>query len=337
MESSARTLESVLSDLLDLARIESGRLDLQQVRFGLGEVVHEAAALWRMEAEKKGLKLDIVIAPDAEGAVEGDPVRLRQIVVNLLSNAVKFTEAGGVSLTVSRRPDAPERAVIEVADTGVGFEPEIAERLFERFEQADGSYTRRFGGTGLGLAICRDLAERMGGTITAEGQPGAGATFLVDLPLAPQAHPEAAEPGASQASGADAEDRPIRVLAAEDHPVNRKVVEYIMQAAGAELTCVENGKEALATFKREPFDVVLMDMQMPVMDGLAATRAIRAFEKKAGRGHTPVIMVTAHNMPEHVQASHAAGADRHLAKPIAAVELLTTLSEVVSESCPVAA
>jgi CheY-like chemotaxis protein len=127
------------------------------------------------------------------------------------------------------------------------------------------------------------------------------------------------------------------VLAAEDHPVNRKVVEYILQSAGAELTCVENGELALESFKREPFDVVLMDMQMPVMDGLSATRAIRAFEKKAGRGHTPVIMVTAHSMPEHVEASHKAGADRHLAKPIAAGELLTTLSEVIAEGCPAAA
>jgi hypothetical protein len=163
MESSARTLESVLSDLLDLARIESGKLDLQQARFSLGEVVREAAALWRMEAEQKGLKLSIDIAADAEGAVEGDPVRLRQIVVNLLSNAVKFTEAGRVGLTVSRRADAPERVVIEVADTGVGFEPEIAERLFERFEQADGSYTRRFGGRAWGWRSAATLPAAWAG------------------------------------------------------------------------------------------------------------------------------------------------------------------------------
>jgi signal transduction histidine kinase/ActR/RegA family two-component response regulator len=339
MESSARTLESVLSDLLDLARIDSGRLELQQARFGLGEVVREAAALWRLEAEKKGLKLAIDIAPEAEGAVEGDPVRLRQIVVNLLSNAVKFTEAGGIGVAVSRRADAPERVTIEITDTGVGFAPEMAEQLFERFQQADGSYTRRFGGTGLGLAICRDLTARMGGAITAEGEPGVGATFRVDLPLAPLSspHAEGAEARSTQAAGGEAEDRPLRVLAAEDHPVNRKVVEYILQSAGAELICVENGALALETFKRHPFDAVLMDMQMPVMDGLAATRAIRAFEKTSGRGHTPVIMVTAHSMPEHVEASHSAGADRHLAKPIAAGELLATLSEVISESCAVAA
>jgi signal transduction histidine kinase/ActR/RegA family two-component response regulator len=334
IESSARTLESVLSDLLDLARVESGRLGLQQVRFALGEVMREAAALWRLEAEKKGLEFGVDIAPEAEGPVEGDPVRLRQIVVHLLSNAVKFTESGRVSLRVSRPADSPERVVIEVADTGVGFSPEIGEQLFERFAQADGSYTRRFGGAGLGLALCRDLATRMGGTITAEGRPGVGAAFRVELPLAALAAPGAntAEQGADDRSEDAAGERPLKVLAAEDHPVNRKVVEYILQSAGAELKCVENGELALETFKREPFDAVLMDMQMPVMDGLAATRAIRAFEEESGRAHTPVIMVTAHSMPEHIEASRAAGADRHLAKPIAAAELLTTISEVITQA-----
>jgi len=329
IESSAHALESVLSDLLDLARIDSGRMELQHARFDLGEVMREAAALWRLEAEKKGLRLDLDISPSAEAAVEGDPVRLRQIVVNLLSNAVKFTETGGVRIAVSRLAHAPARLLIEVTDTGVGFEPELAERLFERFEQADGSYTRTFGGAGLGLALCRDLAERMGGTITAEGQPGVGATFRVELALpALAATPASAAPSAEPAEG----DRPMRVLSAEDHPINRKVVESILQCAGAELLCVENGQLALESFKAHDFDAVLMDMQMPVMDGLTATRAIRDYETSTGRGRTPVIMLTAHAMPEHVAASHAAGADRHLAKPIAAADLLSALSEVVSQS-----
>jgi CheY-like chemotaxis protein len=306
-------------------------MELERTRFAVGEVAAEAVGLWRLEAEKKGLDLSLEVAADAQGAVEGDPVRLRQIVVNLLSNAVKFTETGAIAVVVSRRADAPDGLVIEVADTGVGFAPELAERLFERFAQADGSYTRRFGGTGLGLAICRDLAERMGGVITAKGEPGVGATFRVELPL-PALSPASSAQDAGRADDEAGGERGLRVLAAEDHPVNRKVVECILQSAGAELICVENGQLAVESFKTGAFDAVLMDMQMPVMDGLAATRAIRDFETLTGRGRTPVIMLTAHAMPEHVAASHAAGADRHLAKPIAAVELLSTLSEVVAET-----
>jgi signal transduction histidine kinase/AmiR/NasT family two-component response regulator len=328
VRSSALTLQGVLADLLDLARIESGRLDIASERMAVGEVVRDAASLWRLEAAKKGLNLAVEVAPEAEADIEGDQVRLRQIVVNLLSNAVKFTDRGEVVLTLGRSRQSPDTLVLEVRDTGIGFSPEIAERLFARFEQADGSVTRRFGGTGLGLAISRDLVERMGGRIWATGRPGDGASFHVELPAPPLA-PLADQPLTAAEPEAVARAR-LRVLYAEDHPVNRKVVEFILGAAGVDLVCAVNGADALDLFRTSAFDAVLMDMQMPVMDGLSATRCIRQLEAESARTRTPVIMVTANAMPEHVQSSMAAGADRHLTKPISADRLLALLDEVTS-------
>jgi CheY-like chemotaxis protein len=298
-------------------------VDLARERVQLGELVRDAATAARNAAEQKGLAFSVDVAPTVEGEVETDPLRLRQIVGNLLSNAVKFTERGEVALSVSRSADVAERVVIEVRDTGVGFDAETAERLFRRFEQADGSSTRRFGGVGLGLAICQALAEQMGGSISADGRLGEGATFRVEIPLA-----------ALSGAGAEPEPltRPLHVLCVEDHPVNRKVVEYMMEVAGVRLTMVENGALAVEAFTSQAFDAVLMDMQMPVMDGLAATRAIREFEASSGHAPTPVIMVTAHGLPEHVAASRAAGADRHVTRPVSPTDLLSLIMELVQRS-----
>jgi len=208
----------------------------------------------------------------------------------------------------------------------VGFEPGEAERLFKRFEQADGSLTRQFGGVGLGLSICRELAEKMGGTIVADGQPDKGAVFRVELPLPALQQMSGGEPEGE----AELEGRPVQVLCAEDHPVNRQVIEFILAAAGVGVTTVENGAEAVDAYKAQAFDAVLMDMQMPVMDGLTATKAIRELEAQTGRPATPVIMVTAHGLPEHVSASRAAGADRHVTKPVVAADLLNTLAECIN-------
>jgi signal transduction histidine kinase/ActR/RegA family two-component response regulator len=329
IDTSAQTLQAVLADILDLARIEAGRLEMARERFQLGEAVKDAAALWRLQAEKKGLSFEVVIDPAADGQVEGDAVRLRQVLVNLLSNAVKFTEAGGVSLTVS--PDGAG-ALFEISDTGVGFTCEQAERLFHRFEQADGSVTRRFGGTGLGLAICRELTNRMGGTISAEARPGEGAVFRVWLPVTPlaPAEPEI-DPEADllmQAELGEGVARPLHLLVAEDHPVNRQVIQLMLEAAGAEVDFAVDGAEAVEAFAARPYDAVFMDMQMPVMDGLTATRTLRETEASSGAERTPIIMLTAHAMPEHLQASVEAGADRHLAKPISAEALFAILDEL---------
>ena len=323
IDTSAGALQSVVSDLLDIVDLDAGAMKIQSKPFALGDLVRTAAAFVQPQAADKGLTFEISVHEDAEGQVETDSARLRQVLLTILSNAVKFTDQGEVALCVVRPPDARDHVVFTVRDTGTGFDPANAERLFERFVQADGSLTRPFGGAGLGLAICREVVQLLGGTIAAEGRPGFGATFTVTLPL-PRL--EAERRTAAAIAG------PLRVLCAEDHPINRQLIEYILTTAGLELVSVENGAEAVEAFKAGAFDAVLMDMQMPVMDGLSATRAIRAFEASHGRRPTPVVMVTAHGLPEHTRASLAAGANRHVTKSFVASDLLAVIAELASAS-----
>lgn len=330
------TLQQLLSDILDLARVESGRLTLSHAPFDLAQAVREAGQLYEAPARARGLQFFVDVAPEASAWVMGDVVRIKQILTNLVSNAVKFTQSGFVRLTVERAADRDGRAVFRfsVEDTGVGFDAAVRERLFSRFEQADGSITRRFGGTGLGLAICRQLCEMMGAEIDCESEPGGGSAFLVVLPLElteapvfePEVHPVAVN-----------EARPLKVLLADDHPTNRKVIELILSHLEVELTAVENGAEAVDAYDRGVFDIVLMDMQMPVMDGLAATRTIRDFERATGRASTPVVMLTANALPEHVQAAQQAGADRHLSKPVSVQTLIDCVRELTAPAASGAA
>ncbi|MDB5431551.1 MAG: hypothetical protein JWP35_2667 [Caulobacter sp.] len=331
IETSAQTLEMLLSDVLDLARIESGRLELKPEPFDLEACVHSVTALFEPGARAKGLDFAVEIAAEARGAFLGDAARIRQILSNLLSNAAKFTAEG--RLTLSAKADG-ERLSLSVTDTGIGFDAETKARLFERFEQADGSITRRYGGTGLGLAISRSLADAMGGTLEAQSQAGKGATFTLTLAL-PRCEGAVAAPAEpSEAAAGDMEGlagpsgRLLRVLLAEDHAINRRVVELILGAAGADLTCVENGALAVEAAADGRFDLILMDMQMPVMDGLTAIRTIRATERAAGAARTPIHALSANAMPEHVAASMAAGADGHLTKPISADALLAVANGV---------
>jgi len=328
IESSAQTLEALLTDILDLARIEAGRMELRPEPFDLAASVGACAALFQPSAEAKGLRFDVDIAPEAAGAYLGDASRLRQILSNLLGNAVKFTSAGGVRLSVrADRGETASRLTFEVADTGIGFDSETERRLFSRFEQADGSITRRFGGTGLGLAISRSLAEAMGGTLTASSTPGEGAVFTLVLDLPRRAGGvEMWPPG--EPAPAFAPLHGMRVLLAEDHPTNRRVVELILQAAGVDLTCVENGAEAVEAAFANAFDLVLMDMQMPVMDGLTAIAEIRRRERAEARPPLRIYTLTANAMPEHDLAAQQAGADGHVTKPITAERLLATVDEV---------
>ena len=323
---SAETLNVLLADLLTFARLESGRLELQQAPVSLAALAARAAALFQAGAEAKGLRLELDPSGD-EGEVLGDETRLMQILSNLISNAVKFTASGRVSVRVGALGSGEtRRRIIEVCDTGIGFDPEDAERLFRRFEQGDASFTRRFGGTGLGLAICRQLAELMGGTIRAEGRPGQGARFIVELPL-PDAAPAAS--GAVQSEPSDAGASGLRILVAEDNPTNRKVAELMLTAMGAEALCVENGQLAVEAARDEAFDLVLMDLQMPVMDGLSAIRAIRDEERMTGRPRLPIVVLSANVAPEHLAASHTAGADGHVGKPIRLEDLSAAMNEAM--------
>jgi signal transduction histidine kinase/ActR/RegA family two-component response regulator len=321
IQSSGQTLQVLLSDILDLARVESGRLELANEPFDLGRAVRDAAQLYEAAACEKGLQFFVEIADDADRWVSGDLVRLKQILTNLVSNAVKFTSQGFVSLLAGAGPDREGRATLRftVEDTGIGFDCTTRERLFSRFEQADGGITRQFGGSGLGLAISRQLAEMMGGELDCESEPGGGSAFILTVPFVAAEAPAASAAVVEQDHGDGAA---LRVLVADDHPVNRKVVEMMLAGVGAELTMVENGVEALDACRNGDFDLILMDMQMPLMDGLTATREIRLHEAALGLQRTPIVMLTANALAEHVAATEAAGADRHLAKPFEAADLL---------------
>jgi CheY-like chemotaxis protein len=273
-------------------------------------------------AERRQIGLYMEIAPNARGLRRGDPVRLRQIVNNLVSNALKFTRQGSVGVRIMGQGcEGREGLTIAVSDTGLGIPADKLELLFEKFTQLDASTTRTFGGTGLGLAICKELATLMGGRVWAESEPGVGSTFWVELKIphvgAVEAETEAA--AFDDFSGADDhidELAAIRILAAEDNPTNQLVLKTIMSAFGVDLTVVDNGREAVEAWAAGEFDLVLMDVQMPVMDGVDATRLIRDAEAQTGRRRTPIIAVSANAFSDQVSAYKSAGMDAHVAKPI---------------------
>jgi PAS domain S-box-containing protein len=331
IENSTIALNHLLSDILDIARVESGRLSIHPEPFGLADLAREAAALFVSAAREKQVALELEIDPAAERQVVGDAVRTKQILVNLLSNAVKFTARGAVVLRVEPADPSERTYRMEVRDTGVGFDPSRKNALFGRFVQADGSITRRYGGSGLGLAISRDLAELMGGGLDADSIPGEGAAFTLTLPLPDGgcAIARAPAPDLAQLVPAAAAEAGARILLADDHATNRRVVELIMDQAGVELTCVENGLEAVEAFKANRFDLVLMDLQMPVMDGLSAIAAIRGHETADGLVRTPILVLSANAMPEHLRACAEAGADGHIAKPITAGDLLAGVANAL--------
>jgi signal transduction histidine kinase/FixJ family two-component response regulator len=329
--SSGRLLERVLTDILDFSKIEAGEITLSVDDFSMERLVNHIAELHRASAQAKGLTFRWSIAPDAQGHFAGDTVRITQVLSNLLSNAVKFTEAGEVVLDVI---GFGEEIRFQVSDSGIGFDEETGARLFRRFEQADASIRRRFGGTGLGLAISRSLIELMGGRIVVQSRPGQGSTFSVYVPLERLAD-GAIDEGQGEAQHFDISG--ARVLVAEDHPTNQKVVELILESVGVTPVIVENGQLALDLLKQERFDVVLMDMQMPELDGLTATALLRQFERENSLPRTPVIMLTANALDEHMRASHDAGADLHLSKPIHAQALIESIMNAISAEPQLAA
>ena len=339
---SGATLERVVSDVLDFSKIEAGRLDIEIQPFDLRSELDGLLEMFRLRAEQKGLAFPVRYGLDARGEFLGDVVRIKQVLGNLLSNAIKFTMAGEVRATIEVREAGGSDAcelVLEVQDSGIGFDDTAARKVFQRFSQADESITRRFGGTGLGLSICGALVEIMGGEISAQSETGRGSRFRVALPL-PRHRPleEDAPDGAfarpatpRSESGHAGSLHPLRILLAEDHAINQRVVELILAPVGVSLTTVENGAEAVVAYASGSFDLVLMDMQMPVMDGLAATRAIREFERTTpGRGRTPIVMLSANAMRQHGEDARAAGADLHLAKPVTAASLLEGVSRALA-------
>ncbi len=351
---SGETLLSLLNDILDVSKIEAGKLELEVACFDVAAVVNAAAAGFAAVASRKGVSLAVEVAADVRDLRMGDAARLRQILNNFLSNALKFTETGEVRLSVSAETvDGAEGLKLTVRDTGIGIAPEKLAMLFQKFTQLDASTTRRFGGTGLGLAICRELAELMGGAVLVESEPDRGSAFSAVLPLPRAAADAVAEPalvtassgleGVSPSTAAVAESScdeaqprpPLRVLAAEDNPTNQLVLTTIMQIFGVDLTLANDGIEAVDAWRDGDFDLVLMDIQMPRQDGVTATRRIRAEEAELGRVRTPILALSANALTHQVEAYLAAGMDGHVAKPIELAKLQAALEEVL-EPAPAA-
>jgi signal transduction histidine kinase/AmiR/NasT family two-component response regulator len=319
IDSSGRALLSVLSDILDLSAIESGRMALNAEPFDLEILAHEAADAARTLEMSERLTLEVAVAPEARGGWIGDPARVRQVLFHLTANALKFTEAGSVRIEAGRGRDGGLR--LSVSDTGPGIDPRRLPKLFESFVQGDPGATRKVGGAGLGLTICKRLVELMDGRIEVASARGKGATFTVDLPLKrSRANLQAAD------RPSDADDaRPLRVLVAEDNQTNQLVVKSVLQAMGADPSVVDDGAQALEAFASGGFDLVLMDIQMPVMDGVAATREIRKLERRKRWPKTPVLALTANVLPHQIADYRAAGVDGVIAKPIQLPELVAVL------------
>ena len=338
IQSSGETLELLLSDILDVSKIEAGKFTLQPEPFDLRKSIEATAQVMGIRAEEKGLGFHVKFAPGTEGLFEGDGVRVKQIVSNLASNAVKFTQTGqiDINITATDKADGSCEVMISVKDTGIGFDEQTKKRLFTRFVQADASITKNFGGTGLGLSICRTLTDMMGGQFLVTSEAGIGSLFSVILPL-PRAKLEAAQTGINAAPSETLTDllphaASCSILLAEDHLVNQRVIAMILEPHGIALTIAQNGAEAVEMWQNAHFDLVLMDMQMPIMDGLSATKRIREIERSDGLRRTPIAMVSANAMKEHITQSFWAGCDFHIAKPVTPESLLKGIDATL-EAC----
>jgi signal transduction histidine kinase/CheY-like chemotaxis protein/sugar lactone lactonase YvrE len=320
-QDAAQALIFLLNDILDLSKMEAGKLTIEPIATHLPTIARDCLRMFEFAAREKQLDLRLNLAPDCPAWVSADPVRLRQILVNLVGNAIKFTEAGSVTLTLA--PGAGDLVRFEVRDTGIGVAQDKLDLIFDAFTQADGSHTRRFGGTGLGLTITRRLVDLMGGSVWAESRPGQGSRFFVELALARVDPPAKDMPVRTSALVPGG----LRVLLAEDNPINQKVVGAMLRRQGWSVTLAVNGVEACRCFLESRLDLVLMDVQMPEMDGLEATRRIRAEELLRGLVRTPILALTAHASRAHREQCLAEGMDAVVTKP---VNLPTLLMEVAA-------
>ncbi len=325
IQEAAVHLLGVVNDVLDFSKIEAGKLVLERGDVDLRQILSGVASVFAHEAAQKGLAFSATTADDVPGVLRGDAGRLRQILVNLTGNAVKFTPAGAVTVSVSLAspeplPDGRLAVALRVADTGMGMDEEQLSRLFKDFEQGSGSVARRFGGTGLGLAIAKGLAVRMGGDVTVQSDPGRGSAFTCTLPLAPAAEtPAPAVEVAAEAAGQSEPCRSLRILLVEDNALNAAVAQLHMKRLGHDLTVAASAREAYAILVRERFDAVLMDIEMPEVDGITAARTIRAGgepEAPVLDPEVPIIAVTAHALEDMRQECQEAGMDGFVPKPI---------------------
>ena len=334
IKESGEILLTLLNDILDISKIEAGEIELEMFDFKLHDLMDSVYALWQTQIDAKGLSADIFIGPDVPLAFRSDPTRIRQILSNLIGNAIKFTETGGIATNVSwrRLQSSGVELRFTVTDTGIGIDPEAQKRLFTRFTQADSSMTRKFGGTGLGLYICKALADLMGGKIGVESTPGQGSSFWFTI-RCEQSSPELVdaqlvEKERSLKRYEDPNFKALHVLVADDDRVNQMVIEAILEKRGDEFDIVSNGAEAVDAVARTHYDMVLMDIQMPEMDGITATRRIRELPSEVG--DIPIIALTANSMMGDRETYLKAGMSDYVSKPI----IPETLYKVMAKWAP---
>ncbi|MFC1607235.1 ATP-binding protein [Candidatus Latescibacterota bacterium] len=325
-------LLKIINDILDLSKIEAGQFTFEKIAFNLSQLIEEVSSLMGARVRQKGLEFTYSFMPDVPKMIIGDADVIRRIIINLIGNAIKFTHSGTISLCIDKVVDEThlERLKFSVSDTGIGIPKEKLKLIFERFNQADASITRSYGGTGLGLSISKKMAEMTGGSLCAESDIGQGSTFIYSIPLET---PEITEKSASLTDDYKAETeamtdmRRLTILLVEDYEANRRIIEAFLKATPYILDCVENGKIAVEKIKVKDYDLVLMDIQMPVMDGYEATKIIRTWEKKKKLIPVPIIALTAHAYKEDIRKSVEVGCNDHLTKPLSKIKLLNAIYE----------
>ncbi len=324
-------LMMVLNDLLDFSKIEANKIELEKAPFSFSEIARNVESLHALKARQKGVDFRVECDGDADALRLGDGHRILQVLYNLVSNAIKFTESGAVLMRITAPRAEGDHTVIEVKDSGIGMSADQISRIFDPFTQADATTTRKFGGTGLGLSIAKGLVTAMGGEISVRSTLGAGSIFKVSFP-APLAHgDDAAE--AAEASGAAAlkQQKGLRILAGEDNAVNQAVLKAFLDQRGHRTLFASDGLEAVAAFKRDKFDVVLMDISMPRLDGPEAMRQIRFLERELVAGKpTPIIAISAHAMRQQIEEFLEMGFDGYVTKPIRAEELHAEIDRVTA-------
>jgi signal transduction histidine kinase/FixJ family two-component response regulator len=330
VRSSARALLEVVTAVLDISKIEAGKMDIAPTDFSLDAFALTIERLYAPLAQDKGLAFHVEVDAGARGWRHGDEVRLRQLLSNLISNALKFTDEGAIEIHI--HGDGGQLRV-SVADTGAGIAPERQQRIFERFAQADGSTTRRVGGTGLGLAICREIVTLLGGAISFETTLGVGSRFAFDIPFPQVEAPAELRPVPGALAGPDLQED-LRLLVADDNPTNRLVLHALLSPFGAVVEYAADGREALAIWESGRWDAILMDVHMPEMDGLEASRTIRAREAATGRPRTPIVAVTASILAHETAGYFAAGMDHVVAKPIELQRLVEVLETSLAAASP---
>jgi len=332
IKSAAQNLLQIINDILDFSKIEAKKLKLENIDFMIENVIKATVKMLSIIAEKKNLYMKYNIDDNVERVLVGDPVRLRQVIFNLVGNAIKFTHEGGITINVKQLKKIKNKynvIQIDVVDTGIGIPPDKQKLVFKSFSQADTSTTRKYGGTGLGLAICKQLSELMGGKIWVESDGKTGSTFSFTIKLK-TGNPQNITSDDEELSKTLKEIPRLKILVAEDNPMNQKVIRTLLEKNGHDLVIAKNGKEAVDTYKKENFDVVLMDMEMPEMDGLTATRIIREYEKENNK-KTPIIAMTAHAIAEFKKKAFDSGMDDYIVKPFNFTGFFKTISKYIDK------